>query len=969
MLCRLLILGIAVALGAQSIAYAQAGAAIAGAIVDESKGVLPGVTVTATELDTGRQHVGVSDERGEYRLVNVSPGRYRVQADLPGFASVVMPRVELLVGQNAAIPFTMKVATLEETITVTREAPLVDVTSSQIAGNVDRRQMEELPLQGRNWIELAMMVKGNTANSVGNQPGVREEQYQLNLDGQQITQKIASSSFGQLRISREAIAEFQIVTNLFDITQGRSAGVQVQAVSRSGTNALAGSFYGFFRDDRFNAADFVAGRVLPYQNQQVGVSLGGPIVRDKLHYFLSYEYEREPSTIFAQPAQLPNQSFTFDSKNTQKTFLARVDQALTARDQLSFRGSYSYWDNPFVLGSASHPSEAVTRTQLGFGALGTWTRVLSDNKVQELKVGYNYFDLAQLLGVPEMATTSNFVFPGLTVGGPRNFPQWFYQKQLSARYDLTWHRDRHDFKIGGEFLGWKDYGEWHLLERGEYIFNTRPPDLERRFPADSYNNPAAWDVSGLDARVQRFDQNFGDWTFEIPRPTWAIWFGDTWKATDKLTLNFGVRWDDDWGVTAPPYVTTAVTWDPVGGNPFDGIIAINPGDRLFRSDIRDHDNIAPRFGFAYNVTGTNDLVVRGGTGLYYSTPISNVTFSQQSFNGQRLLVNSFVNDGQPGFIGDPTRGLANEDFRSGAAPLPPQSPRVIAHDFKMPYTWQNVLGFQKQLSPVMGVEADLTHWKEYNSVRARDINLFFDTATGYNKDIGTFGRPDPKFTQIHWMESTGAADSMALSTAITRRFQNNFQAALTYTYMFYKHDNTTGFSSFFENQFDNDSEWARSADFQRHTLRSNAIVNLPWSISLAGSYFYGSGNYTSTTVAGRPYGKPGTNRLNIGAPITIPEALRDRFEGPGVIGTNEVVPKNALRNLPLHKVDLRLSKQVSLGGTMKLSGIVEVFNVLNHANYGAYTGQVDSARFGEPQQSLNNAYLARAAQFAFRLAF
>ena len=109
--------------------------------------------------------------------------------------------------------------------------------------------MEELPLQGRNWIELAMMVKGNTANSVGNQPGVREEQYQLNLDGQQITQQIASASFGQLRFSREAIAEFQVVTNLFDITQGRSAGIQVQAISRAGTNTLAGSFYGFFRDD------------------------------------------------------------------------------------------------------------------------------------------------------------------------------------------------------------------------------------------------------------------------------------------------------------------------------------------------------------------------------------------------------------------------------------------------------------------------------------------------------------------------------------------------------------------------------------------------------------------------------------------------------------------------------------------------------------------------------------------------
>ena len=123
----------------------------------------------------------------------------------------------------------------------------------------------------------------------------------MNLDGQQITQKVAGSGFGQPKFSREAIAEFQIVTNLFDVTQGRSAGIQVQAISRSGTNTMAGSVYGFFRDDKFNAPDPVANRVLPYQNQQIGGTFGGPIVKDKIHYFASYEYEREPGTIFTAP--------------------------------------------------------------------------------------------------------------------------------------------------------------------------------------------------------------------------------------------------------------------------------------------------------------------------------------------------------------------------------------------------------------------------------------------------------------------------------------------------------------------------------------------------------------------------------------------------------------------------------------------------------------------------------------------
>src|SRR5262245_51484365 len=223
-----------------SLAYAQ-DASVIGTVTDETKSVLPGATVTATNIETGRQTSGVTDERRSYRLLPLPPGKYKVQAELQGFTSVVVPAVELLVGQNATVPFVLKIASVSETLTITAESPLVDVSSSQVAGNVDRRQMEQLPLQGRNWMELSKLVKGITANDVTNTPGVgSDDMFQLNLDGQQITQKIAGSGFGQPRFSRESIAEFQIVTNLFDITQGRSAGIQVQAISKSGTNVYAG---------------------------------------------------------------------------------------------------------------------------------------------------------------------------------------------------------------------------------------------------------------------------------------------------------------------------------------------------------------------------------------------------------------------------------------------------------------------------------------------------------------------------------------------------------------------------------------------------------------------------------------------------------------------------------------------------------------------------------------------------------
>ena len=256
---------------------AQQNATVQGIVVDESQAVLPGSTVTATEINTGVQSLAVAEADGRYRFTNLPPGQYKFRIELSGFATTEVANVELLVGQSVTVPrVALKVAALQETITVTSQAPLVNTTSSQVAGNIDRRQMAELPLQGRNWQELSLMVKGVTANNITNTPGANDGQFQLNLDGQQITQRVAGSGFGQPKVSREAIAEFQIVTNMFDIAQGRSTGMQVQAISRSGTNDLKGSTYGFFRNDSFNAADPVTGKVLPFQNQQVGSHSGRP---------------------------------------------------------------------------------------------------------------------------------------------------------------------------------------------------------------------------------------------------------------------------------------------------------------------------------------------------------------------------------------------------------------------------------------------------------------------------------------------------------------------------------------------------------------------------------------------------------------------------------------------------------------------------------------------------------------------
>jgi hypothetical protein len=942
-------------------------ATILGSVVDGTKASLPGATVTATSLETGRVATAVTDERGDYRLRGLAPGRYKVQAELSGFATIVIPEIELLVGQNRAVPFTMQLASLSETLTVTAESPLVDISSTQVAGNVDRRQMEELPLQGRNWMELAMQVKGITANAVDTTPGVRDRQFQLNLDGQEITQQVAGSGFGQPKFSREAIAEFQVVTNLFDITQGRSLGIQVQAISRSGTNNLDGSVYGYFRDDKFNAKDFIANRVLPYANQQIGAAIGGPIVKDRAHYFLSWERENEPNTILTSPPSLPGQTWSFDTKLVQNSFLGRGDWQMRVGDHVSARGSYWDWDNPFTqVSGTEHPSQAAARSRKAINIGGTWSRVISDRMLQEVRVGYSHFDWRNLLAVSALANTPNYVFPGLTVGQRRNYPQEFFQNTYSGRYDLTVNRGRHDMKLGGEFLRWHDTGQWQLLSRGEFVFTASPADLARRFPADAWNDPSRWDLTGLDSSVLRYDMNFGDWTIDIPRPTFAVWFGDTWRMTNQFTVNYGVRWDADFGALDPPHVTTAITFDPRGGNPYDDI-DIQAGDRLYPGGLRDLANVAPRAGFTWNVGAQGRLVIRGGSGLYYSIPDSNTTFSQQSFNGERILVNSFPNDGQPGFIQNPTRGRTAQDFASGRFPLPAQSPRVIAHDYRMPHTWQSIVGFQSEITPGLGIEADLAHWKGYNFGNQRDPNLFYNPATGYNLNPAQ-GRPDPKFGKIQWLASDGRADYAALSTAVNRRFKNNWQANLSYTFVLFQHDDTTGFQFEGNNPFDPEAEWARSTEFQRHTIRLNGIWRLPYDISFAGAYLYGSGNYFATTYAASPFGAVGTNRY-VTAPLTVNASALDRFDGDPTYAVGQIIPRNALRGFPLHRVDLRLAKDLNLPGGVRVTGIAEVFNLFNHKNYGAYNAQVNSATFGDPRQNLLNSYQPRVAQLAFKVSW
>src|SRR5215204_5554534 len=237
--------------------YAQE-ATLTGTVTDSTGAVLPGVTITAVNAATGNTFNGVTDERGIYRLP-VRVGAYQVTAELSGFTTIQRMGVQLLVGQTASLDLQMTPSTVQETVTVTAEAPLLNVTTSTLGGNVDPTQVQELPVYGRNWMALALLAPGSRTSSTNatsplpDRNGGEVREYQTNLDGMQVTNSLGGG--GQPAFSQEMIAEFQFISNRFDATQGRSQGVQVNVVTKSGTNRVAGSFRANFRDDRFNAED------------------------------------------------------------------------------------------------------------------------------------------------------------------------------------------------------------------------------------------------------------------------------------------------------------------------------------------------------------------------------------------------------------------------------------------------------------------------------------------------------------------------------------------------------------------------------------------------------------------------------------------------------------------------------------------------------------------------------------------
>ena len=992
---QLLIIGALVALPIAG--YAQGDATLSGTVTDSTGGVLPGVTVTALHEASGNTVVAVTDERGAYR-VPARVGLYKVTVELPGFTTVNRT-VELAVGQTSITNFQMSAGGVQETVTVTGEAPLVDTTKSSMGGTVNPRQMENIPLNGRNWMDLTLMAPGSNMNAVSDVPtgavGSNSGNYQVNIDGQQVTQTMFNT-FGQAHFSRDAIAEME-VSGRFDATQGRSSGIQVNAITKSGTNRYEGTYSGYFRNDRFNSPDFLSGftasgisctltsagclqTALPYSNQQMAWTYGGPIKKDKIHFFGNYDFSHQPQT-YPYTSAFPSFNFNQEFTTWDKKGGGRLDFQLSDKSHLAIRGNHSFYTEPVAVGTtvggpALHPSSPVITERFSNDLFVSLTQVLSNRALNEVKGGYAGFYWTR---EPIVNGWANHPF-GLSVGSPilllqgytigqahNNSPQKWQSDPYNIRDDFTLTFSKsghHTVKLGSELIDDQLNVFVCNICMGSYDMSggAVPRNIETLFPV--WNNPNTWNIAPLSGVTRTYQVGLGQMKVYNRRWVYSGWAQDNWEFS-KLTVNFGLRYDFSTGQELQ------TEFQPFYGK--------RPSDRT---------NFGPRLGVTYAVN--EKTVVRGGFGKYFGAPDDNEATWTMLYAGE--IHPQVSNDGRADFASNPWNGptptyaqaLASWQAdvasgctqRTGAAGckftrftniLSPPNP-------KTPYSYQSSIGFQRQLASAISIESDFTINDTRGAQNGQNVNLSYNPATGYNYPFSDRSKnPYQGWSAVTMRMRTAAANVYGWQTAFTKRMSNHWQGSATYLYSReYDYQSTPrldgcqypttitasgGFTcsvpiAVIEPISD---EWYLSGN-QRNRFTFNGILDAGHGIQLSGLYLFGD-NGSSTASSGV-------------------DSLLSQNTGTRVRSDFSIIPRNGINNPNIHRVDMRVQKRFRFTSRVAVDAIFEMFNAFNHDNEGSFVvnertvaNSGGALHLGSPQFNNLLAYQPRMIQLGFRTTF
>jgi hypothetical protein len=978
-------------IGASGPVLAQGGIAeINGAVVDQSQGVLPGVTVVVTNVGTSASRTVVTGPDGRFIVPTLTPGIYSVAVELAGFQPQTRENVDLRVGQEVTLGFTLAVGGLAENLTVTGQAPVVEVTTNRIATQIGTQEIDNLPTQGRNTMALLSLVPGVTPTVAPG--GFGEGRVTANgrdggsntflIDGMSNQQALRGGALGgQAPMALDAMAEYQVLTHNYTAEYGGLSGIVVNSVSRSGTNQLRGRAFAYLQDDKLNAVEHFA-KLEGLENPDSGLKIfggnvGGPILRDRAFFFANYErnmFDEAVSLTFPSEAAPLATAYTDTAINRSNNVFFRVDFLATANHTLSGRYlDYRNWEiGDGWQANRSLPENVEWERNVGDRTYNTaWTWVIANSATNEMKVGRitqdtrggaaAFFDddvkwiagdtRKGIMELDQFSIGSGNAHPDYNAG-----PATAHGSSIESNYtwDNTFTMVRsglggdHTFKAGtGYFRGKASPKITGANFVGSFLFPTNLPFD----PANARTYPS------------QFSIRLGNiYTFAEDHRTYAF-VQDRWQI-DNLTLNLGLRWDYQ---TLTPNTKAA---------------------------------LGPRLGVAWDPTGNARTVIRGGFGKNYETEnlilktgliegdVAAYSFVFQTDQDESGLAGRIPahpclqpSMGRPGIavIGPACRtqlaGIRNSvlaDQFVNPEPLLDNPDRVL------PYVWSFSVGVKHELMTDLAVSAD------YIGNRGRDITAVVDINEPRTLPNGLRGRPgvnvfDPDgtlipaqfrgatFQRVLQFQNSDAfnTDHNALELGLEKRYSNRWGGRVAYT-LSKSHDvqgaAVGGFNlslKRFSDDLNPRSDYGRAAFDNRHTLSSS--VNLtPWrGLGVGAVYRFYSGNPINELVGSDVNG----DRDNFDRPVagvhdlTMP--IRSKLDASGRAVRNGIDGPN------VWFVDFRSQYSFSLPDARTLGVFWEIYNVTNKVNYAAPTGNRRSSNFLVPTA----AFPPRSMQIGLRFDF
>ena len=768
--------------------------------VDETNQVLPGVTVTVTRPDTGFSTVIVTDETGTARARALQPGGYVVKVELSGFQGGQQDGLTLRVGQTLKLAITLKVAQMAETVNVQGEAPLVDVFKTDSSTNIVPEQIQELPVPGRDFQNLAFLAPGVQRERGGfrfiqNSPviggGGNASQSTILVDGVDFTDP--TLGLARARFSQDAISEFRVITNRFDTEIGGSAGGALSIVTKSGTNDLKGSVFGFFRDDALREKGEFDLQKNPYSRQQFGFTLGGPIVKDRTHFFASFEQINEDNiTLFRPGGIYASQAADITVPTTTSLIYGGLDTRMTDKQNLRTRFVYerSRMEN-FRVGGVADESTGmdINRDNWNLTATHSWT--VSNASLNQLSVQIGRRKFAEpnnSTALSEYFSSGNTLQTGAGITG-----------EQEDTGDIVEVRDTFFTRIGA--------GSWAMdLKTGGAA----------QFVSDKWNfpvYPTDLMIYVTDGRVLPllYVDASGSGESEVKTKLISGFVQADFKPTSRFSLNLGVRYDLDTNGNNPDYT------DP-----------LHPTARG-----KDTNNFQPRGGFSWDVLGNGTNVVRGGGGI---------------FTGRFLLVPAHVELQQNSYTGRIIQQRINGTVLGiPALALNPASPTTTGIALPL-----DVGGLDTELVNPTAVQANAGY-----TVRLGNTGLFADFEGIYMKgddeliirDVNwrgnaTGGRINATRNQINWYTNEGRSEYKAFVASVNGTLKGGHVVTASFTLADKKNINddfSPALTDYPTDPANIEAEWGRSRADERYRFVASAILRLPFRFVVAPIFEYGSG--------------------------------------------------------------------------------------------------------------------------------